>query len=133
MVSVDCWEVFMSLQGSVETITLPDLLTLLAVGGKTGSLRIEGPRLEGRLWLRNGDLVGAQVGSTRTDTDALSQLVRMPAASFVFEPGEEPEDPADPAPLQPLLAEAERRVAEWEEIESAVPSLAAVVRLSPQL
>jgi hypothetical protein len=123
----------MSLQGSVETIRLSELLTLLACNGKTGSLRVQTSQVDARLWLNDGQLVGTQVGSTRTFTDALFQLLRLPDARFVFEPGDQPERPSTPADVKPLLAEAQRWVAEWGEIQAVVPSLGVVVRLSTEI
>jgi hypothetical protein len=64
--------------------------------------------------------------------DALFQLLRVDAGSFTFDPHADVPD-GKPSDLEPLLAEARARLAEWQEIEAVVPSLAAGVELVDEL
>src|SRR5438270_2476204 len=82
--------------------------------------------------MADGAVVGAQAGSTRAPVDVLFQLLRVDAGSFTFDPAADV--PAGkPSDLEPLLAEARARLAEWQEIEAVVPSLAAGVELVDEL
>ena len=44
----------MSLEGTLETIALPDVLALLSVTTKTGELRVESGEGGGSVWLDTG-------------------------------------------------------------------------------
>jgi hypothetical protein len=121
-----------SLQGSLDGFPLPDVLTLLASTKKRGELRVAGHQGAGRVWMADGAVVGAQAGSTRAPVDVLFQLLRVEAGSFTFDPHADVPD-GKPSDLEPLLAEARARLAEWQEIEAVVPSLAAGVELVDEL
>jgi hypothetical protein len=121
-----------SLQGSLDGFPLPDVLALLASTKKRGELRVAGHQGAGRVWMADGAVVGAQAGSTRAPVDVLFQLLRVDAGSFTFDPHADVPD-GKPSELEPLLAEARARLAEWQEIEAVVPSLAAGVELVDEL
>ena len=126
----------MSLEGSLQTFALPEVLHLLADTSKSGELRLNGPRATGRLWFESGELSGFESGHCEQAVDALFDLLRMNEGGFVFDAdvvppedaqrpvsGEDPEA-AKHTDIRPLLAEAEARLLEWGEIVAVVPSLA---------
>ena len=119
----------MSLHGSLQTFALPDVLTLLASTRKTGELQVTGPRLDGRVWVVAGQLVGAAAGRTTDPVDAIFELLRLIDGEFAFEQDQAAPRPSTPRPLEPVVAEAQERLAEWQEIAAVVPSLDAEVRL----
>ncbi|MBV8161113.1 MAG: DUF4388 domain-containing protein [Acidimicrobiia bacterium] len=122
----------MSLQGSLEGFPLPDVLALLASTKKRGELRVAGHHGAGRVWMADGAVVGAESGSARVAVDVLFQLLRVDTGTFVFDPGAEV--PAGkPLDLEPLLTDAQARLAEWRLVEAVVPSLATSVDLAPEL
>ena len=122
----------MSLQGSLDGFPLPDVLALLASTKKRGELRVAGQEGAGRVWMADGAVVGAEAGSARVPVDALFQLLRVHSGSFTFDPSADV--PAGKAhELEPLLAEAQARLAEWKIIEASVPSMAASVELAEEL
>ena len=123
----------MSLQGTLETIPLPDVLALLAATKKSGELRITGPRGEGRLWLDGGLVVGADVPRAATPVDAVFELLRLTAGSFTFGAGSPPGRTGQPQAVDVLLSEAAGRLQAWQAIEAIVPSMACTLRLSPEL
>ena len=123
----------MSLQGTLETIPLPDVLALLAATKKTGELRITGPRGDGRLWLDAGQVVAADVPRAATPVDAVFELLRLTAGSFTFGTGAPPAAPGKPIGVDALLGEARQRLTAWQAIEAVVPSLACTLRLTPEL
>ena len=130
----------MSLQGSLDTFALSDVLLLLAGTGKSGELHVAGhrdagsvrpPSLQGRVWFEAGELVGCDVPRASDDEDALFELLRLGAGTFSFGPGNAPA-PHAPRDVEPLLAEAQRRLSEWREVEKFVPSMTAWLELAAE-
>ena len=127
----------MALQGTLDTFELPDVLRLLASTRKAGRLHLSSDRGDGDVWMADGAVVAlAAPGASRPADDlpeGLFELLRAREGSFVFEPGDEPATAQPPADVEPLLATAERQLAEWREIEAVVPSLASWLALAPEL
>ncbi|MBV8980064.1 MAG: DUF4388 domain-containing protein [Acidimicrobiia bacterium] len=122
----------MSLQGSLDGFPLPDVLALLASTKKRGELRVAGQQGAGRIWMADGAVVGAESGSAHAPVDVLFRLLRIDTGSFTFDPnGKVPA--GKPHELEPLLAEAHARLAEWAMIEAVVPSLTTSVDLADEL
>ena len=125
----------MALSGTLETFSLPDVLRLLSSTKKTGLLALDGDRGRGRVWVRDGAIVGAD--ADRAVDDAVEgvafELLRFVDARFDFDSGAEPAAGAEPRPVDEVLAEAESRLAEWREIEAVVPSLDVWVRMVAEL
>jgi uncharacterized protein DUF4388 len=129
-----------SLQGSLDTFALPDVLALLASTTKSGELYVAGHRsagpgvaqLQGRLWFDAGRIVGNDVLDSAEPADAVFELLRLVEGTFSFAPGSPPE-PGAPVAVEPVLTEALARLAEWREIEKVVPSLAAWLELTPEV
>lgn len=122
----------MSLQGSLDTFALPDVLSLLSSTGKSGELLVTGGRSQGHVWLRDGKVVGALAGRASAPVDVLFELLRVVEGEFRFS-GDLPDaEVGPPEDVGPILAEAQRRLVEWRGIEAVVPSLEAAVRLVPE-
>lgn len=127
----------MSLEGSLETVALPEVLQLLSDTSKSGELLVRGDRGEGRLWFGHGRLTGFQVARAEQPADALFDLLRNSEGRFAFDAdAERPEDahevPEDENELRPVLDVAQARLAEWTEIVAVIPSLRHVVRLAEE-
>jgi hypothetical protein len=125
-------EVTVSLHGSLETFALPDVLTLLSSTRKSGELRVVGSRIDGRVWVDNGKVVGSEVGRSTTIVDAVFELLRLAEGTFSFESDRAAPSPGDPVTIEPILAEAQSRLREWRLIEAVVPSLEVVVKMAEQ-
>lgn len=126
----------MALQGTLDTFALPDVLRLLASTRKTGRLLVHGDRGEGSVWMDAGAVVAADTTGAPEGADAsdvIFELLRHTEGSFSFEAGSAPPEPCAPSDVEPLLAGAERQLAEWKEIEAVVASLDAWVTLAPEL
>lgn len=119
----------MSLHGTLETFALPDVMALLAATKKTGELRVVGGRLDGRVHLDGGQVVSAEVGRADSLVDAVFELLRLTTGKFSFDADKPPTSAGEPADVEPLLLEAQARLAEWRDIETVVPSLEAGVHL----
>jgi Domain of unknown function (DUF4388) len=118
-----------SLEGTLSTIALPDVLALLSVTSKTGELRVESDGGVGRVWLDAGRIAGFDVGNQRSAVDALFALLRLPEGNFKFHTGTDPLNAIEPEEVNPLLEEADERLQEWPAIAAIVPSLSAELSL----
>jgi hypothetical protein len=112
-----------SLEGTLETIALPDVLALLSVTAKTGELRIESRGGVGSVWFDAGRLAGFDVGAHTTAVDSLFGLLRLDEGHFKFYTGTSPVHAVEPQDVAPVLDEAESRLVQWAGIAAAVPSL----------
>jgi hypothetical protein len=112
-----------SLEGTLETIALPDVLALLSVTAKTGELRIESRGGVGSVWLDAGRLAGFDVGTHTTAVDSLFGLLRLDEGHFKFYTGTSPVHSVEPLDVAPVLEEAESRLVQWAGIVAAVPSM----------
>ena len=120
----------MSLEGTLETIALPDVLALLSVTAKTGELRIESGGGAGSVWFDAGRVSGFDVGNHRSVVDAVFALLRLKEGAFKFYTGTEALNPMDPEDVVPVLEEAEDRLNQWPAIAAAIPSLLSELRLA---
>jgi hypothetical protein len=115
----------MTLQGSLDTLGLAEVLQLLARTAKTGCLTVNGDGGRGRLWLRDGAVTAAE--TTRAPGAALAEatcdLLRYPAGSFAFEADDRVPDSAETEAVDDLLDRAYALLAELEELQAVVPSL----------
>jgi hypothetical protein len=118
-----------SLHGTLETFALPDVMALLAATKKTGELRVVGGRLDGRVHLDNGQVVAMEVGRADSFVDGVFELLRLTTGKFSFDGDKRPSERREPSEVEPLLLEAQSRLAEWRQIETVVPSLEAGISL----
>jgi hypothetical protein len=138
-VSLTVKEVAVSLQGSLETFGLPDVVGLLAATQKSGELYVAGnrtaglarmPAVQGRVWFDRGRLASADVAGQTGIVDALVELLWLVEGTFSFRPGAVAA-PGSTADAAEVLAQALDRRAEWREIERVLPSRAASLDLHP--
>jgi hypothetical protein len=115
----------------LDAFPLPDVLGLLASTKKAGELLVRGSWSDGRLWVRDGELVDAEAPRASSIIEALFELLRLEDdGSFVFDQHASiPDGPGQP--IEPLLAEAQERLTQWRVIEAVVPSLDTPVSLAP--
>ncbi|MCP5025162.1 MAG: DUF4388 domain-containing protein, partial [Actinomycetia bacterium] len=114
-----------SLQGTLDTFALPDVLRLVASTRKTGRLRVSGTRGEGSIWVEDGDIVAGSVSSVDAVADYATQvfdLLRFPDGSFMFESDRTAPEPGAPSEIEPVLRDAEALLGEWRNIEQVIPS-----------
>jgi len=135
-----------SLQGTLDTLSLPELCELLAGTKKTGALHLRAETGSGVLWFADGKVcageAGGQTGPPPSGAggdvldrlhDVCFELFRYTEGSFEFEADRRPSWPAERAvDVAGLLAETDRRMAEWREIIAVIPSIEARPRLVPE-
>ena len=125
-----------ALQGTIDTFELTEVVRLLAAGGKTGVLHLEGSRGAGRLWVDKGKVTAIQVDHAplaHGHAEAMFELLRFEDGSFTFVADEEADEAGDPTDVEEILVDAEAQLAEWREIEAVVPTTRATVTLRPEL
>lgn len=126
----------MSLEGTLATFSIPDVLQLLAATKKSGMLAVTGDNGNGELWLDGGAVVAASATGETSSSDpvaVLMGLLRLEDGSFAFNDGAAADDPGDPQEVAPLLEAATALAAEWAELEAVVPSSDAWVTLAADL
>ena len=136
----------MSLQGTLDTLSLPELCELLSGTTKTGALHVRAEIGQGVLWFTDGKVCAGEAGSQTGPPppgaggdllerlhDVCFELFRYSEGTFEFEPDRRPSWAADKAvDVSGLVAETERRMAEWRDIIAIIPSVEARPRLVPE-
>lgn len=74
----------MSLEGTLETTALPDVIALLSATSKTGELRVESGQVAGSVWMSSGRISGFELGNSRSAANALFTLLRLSEGNFYF-------------------------------------------------
>jgi hypothetical protein len=135
-----------SLNGTLDTLSLPELCELLSGTNKTGALHVRAEAGQGVLWFAGGKVCAGEAGGQTGPPppgaggdllerlhDVCFELFRFTEGSFEFEPDRRPSWPADRnVDVAGLLAETDRRMAEWREIIAVIPSIEARPRLVPE-
>lgn len=121
----------MALQGSLSDLALPDVIQLVSVSGKTGVFSLSGDGGEGRIYLREGQIVDASVASLRGEY-AVYEMAMWRKGQFIFTPGVEPEQITVTKSNTSLMMEAARRLDEWRVLQRKIPSLDVVPHFLPR-
>ncbi len=121
----------MALQGSLTELSLPDVIQMVSVSGKTGAFHLEKDGERGRIYLRDGQIVDAQVGSMRGE-HAVYEMATWSRGSFSFNPGETSDQTTVQRSNATLMMEAARRLDEWRVLARKIPSLDAVPYFPPR-
>jgi len=98
-----------ALRGTFEETEPPDLLQILALGGKSGVLTVFHQGRTARLAFRGGDVVHAVDGARQGEEVVLS-LLSQRAGSFVFTTEDVPEERTIDRSVPALLLSAAQRV-----------------------
>lgn len=125
----------MAIRGSLSEASLPDVLQLLAMGNKTGTLSLSVPGSGGTICFEAGRICHASVTGRSTNTEeSVFLMFNWDDGSFSFEQGVRPPGGSMLVSVDPqeLLLEGARRVDEWSLIEKKLPSFAAVFTLDRQ-
>jgi hypothetical protein len=135
-----------SLQGTLDTLSLPELCELLSGTSKTGALHVRSESGQGVLWFIGGQVCAGEAGGQTGPPppgaagdlldrlhDVCFELFRYTEGSFEFEAERRPSWSAERGvDVTGLLTETERRMAEWREIIAVIPSVEARPRLVPE-
>lgn len=111
----------MAFQGSLKELPLPDIIQLVSVSGKTGAFTLKSEGTTGRIYLRSGQIVHADVGKLSGE-EAVYELAIWTEGDFVFTPGKEVQETTIQKSNTNLLMEAARRIDEWQVLSKRIPS-----------
>lgn len=112
----------MALQGSLSELSLPDVIQMVSVSGKTGVFSVTRNDELGQIFLRDGQIVDATVGSLHGD-HAVYEMAIWSEGDFTFKPGEESDTVTIHLSNANLMMEAARRLDEWRVLSRKIPSL----------
>jgi hypothetical protein len=132
------------LQGTLETLPLPELLGLLSHSRKTGALWLETANSSAVLYLVDGRCSAAETsesGDPVQEYDALLARVidvcfaaeRSDVGKFRFGTEEASWSCDDTVELDVAVDEVARLIAEWHDIQAVIPSLDCRIRLADDL
>jgi hypothetical protein len=121
----------MALQGSLTELSLPDVIQLVSASGKSGAFHIDKDGERGKIFLHEGQIVDAAIGSLRGE-HAVYEMATWTEGSFSFNPGEEPDETTIQASNASLMMEAARRLDEWRVLARKIPSLDVVPYFPPR-
>lgn len=113
----------MAFQGSLKELPLPDIIQLVAASRKSGVFSIEDKGHRGKIVLRNGQIVHAEVGDLRGE-EAVYELSIWPEGHFQFDADDAtgPDISTIDKSNANLLMEAARRMDEWQILCKKIPS-----------
>jgi hypothetical protein len=133
------------LQGTFETLSLSEVLGLLATSRKSGILWAEAGTVDARISFVDGRCCAAESGETTgavaTSSELFARVVdvcfalcRQGGGAFHFAADAEPPWTCDDTlAVTDVLGELARLLDEWQEIQQVVPSLEARARLCGEL
>jgi Domain of unknown function (DUF4388) len=132
------------LQGTLETLALPELLGLLAQSRKTGALWLDAANSSAVIYIVEGRCCAAESSDSGDPlTDGAALLARVIDVCFAVERADDgsfrfgPEEPSWACPetvdLEGAIDELGRLVDEWREIQAVIPSLDCRIRLADEL
>ena len=121
------------LQGRLSQIPLTDLLQLFHMNRRSGTIELArretGEREErGTIWVRDGNLVQAAVGSVEGEK-ALFRLLGWRDGTFSFAPNRVNLVPRILTPTRAVLMEGMRQLDEWDRLRASLPAMDARVVL----
>lgn len=121
----------MAFQGSLKELPLPDIVQLVSASGKTGRFRLTREGVEGSIYLKNGQIVHADLGE-QSGEEAVFALAIWNSGDFLFTPGDEAPRQTITKSNTNLLMEAARRIDEWRVLSKKIPSIEMVPYLHPR-
>jgi response regulator RpfG family c-di-GMP phosphodiesterase len=97
--------------GSLQEMSLPDVIQILANGRKSGRLKVHSGTLQGEMMFQDGSVHDARFGDL-AGAEAVYGILRLTEGDFALEPDLTPVEDAIGIPTHHLLLEAMRRLDE---------------------
>jgi CheY-like chemotaxis protein len=122
------------LEGNLSQISAPDLIQVLQMNQRSGTLRLTRPSGgSGSISICDGEVIDAAVplrdGAAISGEKALFRLLGWRDGRFQFVPGSMPESGPITRPNRALMIEATRQLDEWEKMKSEMPLSATRLRV----
>lgn len=116
--------------GSTDDMSLVDLLQTFEMARRSGTLRLKAPPHTTQIFVREGKIVDAELGSLRGE-EAVYRALVWPRADFEVEFGPITREDVVGTTTQSILMEGLRRVDEWSRLSEQLPPLDTVFVLDP--
>jgi hypothetical protein len=125
----------LSLQGTLDTFSLAEVLVLIEKARKTGAIEVRDPASRGVLYIAGGRFSGAEAGDLcgpvespeELDArliDVCFSLFRLESGAFEFEGDRFPPWPVrGGSEITPIIEQVQQLRRDWLAIESVIPSL----------
>jgi CheY-like chemotaxis protein len=110
-----------AVSGSLSELYFPETMQLIMAYGKTGVLNLKDGEREGKVFLKDGNVVHAELEELEGH-EAFYNLALWRSGHFSFQVGDEPEKTTIQMSGTNLLIEATRRLDEWNMISSKIPN-----------
>ncbi len=121
----------MALEGTLDDFELTDILQIIQMGNKDGTLIIEHPSGEkAYIFVEKSIVVHAECGGETGDL-AIAKIFGWNKGKFRFEVGQKTEKKTINMPIPTLIMEVARKIDEWNRIKKVIPSLDTVFELEP--
>jgi hypothetical protein len=121
----------MALQGSLADISLPDVIQLVSVSGKTGVFTLSAGGVEGKIFLKDGQIIHANAGNLGGEL-AVYEMAMWRQGQFIFTANIEPERVTVTKSNTSLMMEAARRLDEYRVLQRKIPSVDMVPYFLPR-
>lgn len=121
----------MALQGSLADLALPDVIQLVSVSGKTGVFTLNCDGVEGKIYLRDGQISDARVANLRGES-AVYEMAIWRKGQFIFTPHVESDQVTITKSNTNLMMEAARRLDEWRVLQRRIPSTDLIPYFQPR-
>ena len=116
------------LQGNLKDFEITDILQLIHMNKKDGSLEITVKDDVGKIFFESGIVVHAETKET-TGENAVQKILMWTEGDFVFYADKKTERRTIELPIQHLMLEAARQIDEWKQIEKIIPSLDLIIKI----
>jgi hypothetical protein len=121
----------MALQGSLADISLPDVIQLVSVSGKTGVFTISGEGADGKIFLKDGQIVDATAGKLNGEL-AVYEMATWRKGQFIFTANVAAARVTVTKSNTSLMMEAARRIDEYRVLQRKIPNLEAIPYFLPR-
>jgi len=121
----------MALHGSLADISLPDVIQLVSVSGKTGVFTLSSEGVDGKIFLKDGQIIDATAGKLSGEL-AFYEMATWRKGQFIFTVNIEPERVTVTKSNTNLMMEAARRFDEFRVLQRKIPSMDVIPYFLPR-
>lgn len=121
----------MALHGSLADISLPDVIQLVSVSGKTGVFTLSSEGVDGKIFLKDGQIIDATAGKLSGEL-AVYEMAAWRKGQFIFTANIESERVTVTKSNTNLMMEAARRFDEFRVLQRKIPSMDVIPYFLPR-
>ena len=121
----------MALHGSLTDISLPDVIQLVSVSGKTGVFTLSSEGVDGKIFLKDGQIIDATAGKLSGEL-AVYEMAAWRKGQFIFTANIESERVTVTKTNTNLMMEAARRFDEFRVLQRKIPSMDVIPYFLPR-